>query len=90
MNYPKSIFGENLTRTSGTTDLMNDLGEALALGQGKIHLLGGGTPAKIPEVQAVWRARMAEMLDKTPGNFRCRALRLRSARWQPEVSRNDG
>ncbi|MGY8642202.1 MAG: valine--pyruvate transaminase [Verrucomicrobiales bacterium] len=69
MNYPKSIFGENLTKPSGTTDLMNDLGEALALGAGKIHLLGGGTPAQIPAVQDIWRARMAAMIADEPDVF---------------------
>jgi len=69
VNYPKSIFGENLTKPSGTTDLMNDLGEALALGAGKIHLLGGGTPAQIPAVQDIWRARMAAMISDEPDVF---------------------
>ncbi len=64
--FPKSIFGDNLTRPSGTTDLMNDLGEALALGAGKIHMLGGGTPAHIPEVQEIWRERMAAMVSDAP------------------------
>ncbi|NNE93391.1 MAG: valine--pyruvate transaminase, partial [Verrucomicrobiales bacterium] len=65
-HYPKSVFGENLTRPSGTTELMDDLGEALALGQGRIHMLGGGTPAHIPEVQKIWRDQMQSMIADSP------------------------
>ncbi len=58
----KSLFGEALTARSGIEDLMQDLGTALAGGQGDMRMLGGGNPALIPEVQAVWRARMGELL----------------------------
>jgi valine--pyruvate aminotransferase len=40
---------------------MDDLGSALST-QPDMRMLGGGQPAAIPEVQALWRARMAEML----------------------------
>ncbi len=45
---------------------MDDLGEALAKGQGKMQMMGGGTPAHIPEIQAVWRRRVGELLHDTP------------------------
>ena len=41
---------------------MEDLGRAMA-GQDRMLMLGGGNPAHIPEVQAVWRDRMRALLD---------------------------
>jgi len=60
--YPKSIFARNLTRWTGTLELMEDLGEAMTTGRGKMLMMGGGTPAYIPEVQGIWRERMAALL----------------------------
>lgn len=42
---------------------MDDMGRALA-GSEKKYMLGGGNPAHIPEVEAVWRERMQEILDQ--------------------------
>lgn len=42
-------------------DLMDDMGRALS-GTEKKYMLGGGNPAHIPEVEAVWRERMRELL----------------------------
>ena len=39
---------------------MTDLGEALANG-GEVCMLGGGQPAQIPEVEAVWQRRWREI-----------------------------
>ena len=53
---------------------MDDLGEALAAG-GDVKMLGGGQPAHIPEIDAVWRRRMQEImsdpggLEKMIGNY---------------------
>ena len=58
----KSLFGEALTARSGIEDLMDDLGHAMAGAHGPVRMLGGGNPALIPEVQAVWRERMGELL----------------------------
>lgn len=41
---------------------MEDLGHAMAGAHGEMRMLGGGNPALIPEVQAVWRERMASLL----------------------------
>lgn len=41
---------------------MEDLGHALAEGGAGVRMLGGGNPAIIPEVAAVWRERMAGLL----------------------------
>jgi len=67
--WPKSIFARNLTEEAGITELMDDLGEALTLGRGKIRMMGGGNPARIPEMEAVWRERMRELLEEPSGEF---------------------
>jgi valine--pyruvate aminotransferase len=58
----KSLFGERLASGSGIQELMDDLGRAMAGAHGPIRMLGGGNPAHIPEMQAVWRNRMAAIL----------------------------
>ncbi len=55
-----SLFAQRFGAPSGIERLMDDLGRALAGGQ--FHMLGGGNPAAVPDVQAVWRRRMAELL----------------------------
>lgn len=67
--YLQSIFGRNLGGPNGISELMDDLGSALALGAERIHFLGGGNPAAIPEVQALWRDRMNELLADGGGEF---------------------
>jgi len=59
MHY--SLFGEKLSARSGILELMKDLGEALE-SPGKVRMLGGGNPAHLPEVNALWRRRMTEIL----------------------------
>ena len=41
---------------------MDDLGRALAEGGEGVRMLGGGSPAHIPEVDGLWRERMEEIL----------------------------
>jgi valine--pyruvate aminotransferase len=67
--WPKSIFARNLTEEAGITELMDDLGEALTLGRGKIRMMGGGNPAHIPAMAAIWRERMRELLEDPSGEF---------------------
>lgn len=62
----KSRFGERLASGSGIEDLMDDLGRAMAGAHGPVCMLGGGNPAHIPEMQALWRRRMAEILADPP------------------------
>ena len=45
---------------------MDDLGRAMAGAHGPIRMLGGGNPAHIPEMQALWRQRMAAILADAP------------------------
>ncbi|MCB0043991.1 MAG: valine--pyruvate transaminase [Caldilineaceae bacterium] len=56
-----SAFGEKFLDDCGILQLMADLGEA-ASRPGAI-MLGGGNPAHIPDVQALFRRRMALVLD---------------------------
>ena len=56
-----SKFGIKFTEESGILQLMDDLGEALAAGDDWL-MLGGGNPARIPEVEAKFRARMNAIL----------------------------
>lgn len=48
---------------------MDDLGEALTAGRGRMRMMGGGNPAHIPEMQEVWRKRMRELVLDTPEEF---------------------
>ena len=45
---------------------MDDLGRAMAGAHGPVRMLGGGNPAHIPEMQAIWRNRMAAILADPP------------------------
>lgn len=62
MNIDPSRFGRLLASTSGIEILMDDLGRAMAGAGGSLRMLGGGNPAHIPEIEQVWRRRMAEIL----------------------------
>lgn len=64
-----SDFGERMKSGSGITELMRDLGEALEAGGDDIHMLGGGNPAKIPAIRAVWQRLMRKLLDADPDRF---------------------
>lgn len=58
-----SDFGEVISKGSGIGQLMDDLGKALAEGGGEMLMLGGGNPAHIPEIEAVWQERMREITE---------------------------
>ncbi|MEZ5564986.1 MAG: pyridoxal phosphate-dependent aminotransferase [Gammaproteobacteria bacterium] len=57
-----SRFGERFTRNTGAFELMSDLGAAMAADVPSI-MLGGGNPAHIPAMTAVFRDRLREILD---------------------------
>ena len=67
MTWELSEFGQGLCTGSGIGELMDDLGVALATGGEDIRMLGGGQPAHIPEVDAVWRRRMEEIMAEDGG-----------------------
>lgn len=61
MDFEFSRLGRELSSPSGISELMEDLGSALHSGE-DVKMLGGGQPAHIPEVNALWRRRMEEIL----------------------------
>ncbi len=67
MPWELSEFGQGLCTGSGIGELMEDLGEAMAAGGERIRMLGGGQPAHIPEIDAVWRERMEEIMASEGG-----------------------
>lgn len=68
-SWPKSVFACNLAAESGIVELMDDLGQALAAGDGRVKMMGGGNPAHIPEMETIWRERMRELLEDGSGEF---------------------
>ena len=68
-----SRFGERYTRSTGSLELMQDLGAAI--GDESALFLGGGNPAKIPAIQALIAERLAEiakapeLADRLVGNY---------------------
>jgi valine--pyruvate aminotransferase len=67
MSYQFSQFGQHLGCGSGIGELMDDLGHALASGGPDLKMLGGGQPARIPEINAVWRRRLHELMEEMGG-----------------------
>jgi len=56
-----SEFGARFARKTGARELMDDLGEALASDR-DICMLGGGNPAHIPEIEAMFTAEIERIL----------------------------
>ena len=46
---------------------MDDLGHAMASGGPDLKMLGGGQPARIPAMNAVWRRRLEEIMEEMGG-----------------------
>ena len=55
-----SKFGQRFTRPTGALELMEDLGVAMGGGHSTL-LLGGGNPGRVPEVQAIFKQRLADI-----------------------------
>ncbi|MFM8364021.1 MAG: valine--pyruvate transaminase [Verrucomicrobiota bacterium] len=58
-----SHLGNRVAKGSGIEHLMDDLGKALSGQQPAPLMLGGGNPAHIPEIEAVWKKRMLEIVN---------------------------
>lgn len=56
-----SDFGKKLTGESGILQLMDDIGKPLPAGV-KPYRLGGGNPARIPQVEKLYRERMEKIM----------------------------
>jgi valine--pyruvate aminotransferase len=65
MDRSFSQFGRKMSGRTGIVELMDDLGRAVTT-QPDMLMLGGGNPAAVPAMQAVWRERMAEMMSSGP------------------------
>lgn len=74
MSYEFSKMGGHLGCGSGIGELMEDLGHALASGGPQLKMLGGGQPARIPEMQAVWARRLGELMAEPGGMDRAFAI----------------
>ena len=62
-----SDFGKRFAGKIGIGELMDDLGDALVADPAPL-MLGGGNPAHVTEVQAIFKKRM-EVILATPGEF---------------------
>jgi valine--pyruvate aminotransferase len=62
-----SDFGKRFAGKIGIGELMDDLGDALVADPAPL-MLGGGNPAHVTEVQAIFKKRM-EVILSTPGEF---------------------
>ena len=60
-NIEFSNFGKKLTGESGILQLMDDIGKPLPAGV-KPYRLGGGNPARVPQVEKLYRERMEKIL----------------------------
>lgn len=95
MNPEFSEFGERLCGGSGIGELMDDLGAALAKASGNVRMLGGGQPAHIPEMSAIWRKRLDEIsgeageLEHMLGNYEPPAGNLAFRRAIAELFRRE-
>jgi valine--pyruvate aminotransferase len=58
--FRPSDFGARYTRRTAAAELMLDLAHA-ASAPAPVYMLGGGNPARIPEVEAVYRRRLNEI-----------------------------
>ena len=61
-----SQFGQKFTRNSGILQLMDDLGNALNSDK-PINMLGGGNPARIAEVNAVYQQVLQDLVHNEDG-----------------------
>jgi len=62
MRATDTRFGKRMARETGALELMTDLGDAAArAAAAPVHMLGGGNPARIPAVEAIYRRRLAEI-----------------------------
>ena len=57
-----SAFGEKFSASSGVVDLMRDLGSALDDNPDMLFM-GGGNPARLPAVEAVYRKQLKALVD---------------------------
>lgn len=84
MEFEFSSIGQRISGGSGIEQLMDDLGHALASGGSNMKMLGGGNPAAIPEVAALWRAEMQRLLSEDVERFDRMLVNYDPCRGNPE------
>ncbi len=57
-----SDWSDRIQRESGIISLMSDLGNASGSAARPLYMLGGGNPAKIPEIQRYFRVQMENLM----------------------------
>ncbi|RFC43574.1 MAG: valine--pyruvate aminotransferase [Verrucomicrobia bacterium] len=73
--FPRSQFAASVANDCGIVELMEDLGSALASGEPDMVMMGGGNPARIPEVERLWSqaitalAQSPDVLGPMLGNY---------------------
>lgn len=67
-------MGLRLGGVSGISELMDDLGHALAEGGGMVKMMGGGQPAIIPLIDQRWRERLQQMQENSEDLIRAVSL----------------
>lgn len=60
MTLNLSRFGKRFARSTGTLELMDDLGRAMS-GEADVIMLGGGNPGHVPGVHELFRRRVREV-----------------------------
>ena len=60
-----SRLGQKLAGPCGIQELMEDLGQAMS-SDPHMRMLGGGNPAAIPEMQALWRQQWRRLIEDEP------------------------
>ena len=60
-----SRLGQKLAGPCGIQELMEDLGQAMS-SDPHMRMLGGGNPAALPEMQALWRQQWRRLIEDEP------------------------
>lgn len=63
MDLAFSTFGQSLCKGSGIEELMEDLGQAMSSGGSEVCMMGGGQPAHIPAITALWKREMQAIIN---------------------------
>ncbi len=79
-------MGLSLGGASGISELMDDLGQALAGGGKDVKMLGGGQPAQIAEMNELWRRRIEEIMS-APGGMEGMVAQYDPPRGNPHFCR---
>ena len=71
-----SLFGEKYTQQSGIVELMDDMGNSMLINPDMVSM-GGGNPARIPEVEEIFHRHIQRVISEPDG------LHAMLGRYQP-------